>query len=581
MMIFMIFRYPDRRMANPPTQADPRDTVPGAWLIPVAGPSLGSLALNPASDRTITIGRLDTCDLVLPADADKVSRVHARFIPAGDSFCAWRIADANSRWGTYLNGVRLESGREMPLAEGDLIRVTPWTFSFTTRPPNTRGGLQSIHDEQSTHTLIRSHTDESSAGHRLAGDLLGILLEAAAGIHAAVDDAALAALVLEEACRGTGLPNGAFLRPLDNQGRVEVVAVRSAVPLGDDAPLFSRSLMLAAAGGAVAMLTPRDMASASASASIVQARIDTAICVPLMLGGAVAAYLYLDSRSRHPGAAPRLHPAAANFCVALGRMASLALANLKRIDIERRQAAMESELCAAAAAQKWILPPRQQTIGPLEVLGESRPGRYVGGDFFDVIPLPEGRLAVALGDVSGKGVVASVLMTATQGYLHAALRQHGDVGRAVGDLNLFINPRRPESRFVTLWVGVIDPAARTLCYVDAGHGYALLIAPDGSATPLSEGAGLPIGVMSEAVYEPAITPLPEKSRVLVVSDGFIEQPAAGSASDHDRQFDLAGVKAAIAGAAGDELAALFAALTAHAGGPRFADDATAVITRCP
>ena len=100
--------------------------------------------------------------------------------------------------------------------------------------------------------------------------------------------------------------------------------------------MFSRSLLAAAANGHVAEIAGPGMQQ-DISHSIVQMKITAAICVPLMLGGSPAAFLYLDSR----GAAPALRSSATAFCVALGRMASLALANLKRLDIEKRQAAME------------------------------------------------------------------------------------------------------------------------------------------------------------------------------------------------------------------------------------------------
>ena len=89
--------------------------------------------------------------------------------------------------------------------------------------------------------------------------------------------------------------------------------------------------------------------------------------------------------------------------------------------IERRQARFESELAAAAVAQRWILPKRLSTACGFCVTGESRPGAYVGGDFFDVIPLSDTKLAVALGDVTGHGIAASVLMTAAQGSDPASL----------------------------------------------------------------------------------------------------------------------------------------------------------------
>ncbi|MGH7215146.1 MAG: PP2C family protein-serine/threonine phosphatase, partial [Tepidisphaeraceae bacterium] len=378
--------------------------------------------------------------------------------------------------------------------------------------------------------------------------------------------------------------------PLDADGRIEVVASRlPGVDLGAGAPdvpraLYSRSLLAAASQGEVAELSDTTGGDAI-SQSIVQMHINSAICVPLMLGATTAAYLYLDSRSPSGSRLRTLRAGASAFCLALGRMASLALSNLKRIDIERRQAMFEAELSAGAEAQRWILPRRQGTFGLLAYVGESRPGRYVGGDFFDVIPLGESKLAVALGDVSGKGIPASVLMTATQGFLHAALQEHAEPGKAVSALNRFINPRRPESKFVTMWVGVFDLAAGTLTYVDAGHGYGLLLNADGTYDTLDAGGGLPVGVMDTWTYEATTVWLKPGGRALVVSDGIVEQlvndtdPTTGEPTK--RQFELDGVRDALRDttAGADEVAALFQTLFDQAGTKDLSDDATAVLVR--
>ena len=91
---------------------------------------------------------------------------------------------------------------------------------------------------------------------------------------------------------------------------------------------------------------------------------------------------------------------------------------------------VDRELHAAAEVQRALFPQETKAGEYYETCGDSIPCRAIGGDFFDIIDLGEGRLAVALGDVSGKGVAAGVLMTATQGFLHACLREHGDVKRA-------------------------------------------------------------------------------------------------------------------------------------------------------
>ncbi len=543
-----------------------------AWLIPISGPALAPLELKP-SDAGIVLGRHEQCELCL-ASAENVSRYHARF--TFDSG-AWRISDLDSRWGTFVNGVKLNPRSDLSLSEGDLVRITPWTFTFTATLKRRRG--VEAREDAPLQTMVRAVTPENS--RPLADQLLALLLETAAGIHAAEDEKQLADLMLDAAIRGTGMNNAALLRPLDAEGRVEIVATRAS-PSAEGGAVFSRSLLAAASSGVVAELGAG--AGPAVAESIQQMRISAAICVPLMLGGTVAAYLYLDSRASRGLPGHALRPGASAFCVALGRMASLALSNLKRIDIERRQAQIEADLRAGAEAQRWILPRRTGSIGSFTYTGESRPGRYVGGDFFDVIPLGASRFAVALGDVTGKGIGASVLMTASQGFLHAALQRYGDPAQAVTELNQFIMPRRPAGKFITLWLGVFDAETKTVTHVDAGHGHALMIDAQGNLEFLGRNGALPVGVVDDDEYVAQSTPLKSGSRVLVVSDGIVEQfgNVADAQGNLQRvQFEVEGIVASAQGRAPDEdeVTRLFDAVIAHAGSTTLADDATAVLVR--
>ncbi|MCC7351553.1 MAG: SpoIIE family protein phosphatase [Phycisphaerales bacterium] len=538
-----------------------------AWLVAMAGPPLEALELVPQAGG-LTIGRHEEAEIRLPADAEQVSRQHAR-LECVDG--RWHLTDLKSRWGTFLNGVALEPGRSMPLSDQDMVRITPWTFGFHTSRP--AGGVDSVNDLAQMQTIVRSivNVPDKSA---MRQDRLALLLEAASAIHSAADETALAKVVLDEALRGTGLTGAAWLRPVDAGGRVQVIAQRGKGTEPGKA-VYSRSLLAAAAAGNVAELSGGS--GVATSQSIVQMNISSALCVPLTLGTAIAAYLYLDSRQRGPATLPA---GASEFCMALGRIASLALANLKRQEIERRHALIEAELCAGAEAQKWILPPRTGRFGPLSYTGESRPGTYMAGDFFDVIPLEDGRLAVALGDVAGKGAAASVLMTAAQGFLHAALRQHGDPGRAASDLNRFIQPRCPHHKFITLWLGVFDVNRMKLNYVDAGHGWALLCPAGHESEQLNSGGGLPVGVMEDTVYEAQEIPLPAASSALIVSDGMIEQFGPPDADGTRHQFELSGVRQLTQSHLPHEFVdSLFTAIYAHAASTTLSDDATAVVVQ--
>lgn len=536
------------------------------YLVPVAGPELEPIQLSPKPAGQ-TIGRHEQCDLHLPSDAEKVSRFHARII--GDAGGQWRIVDTRSLWGTFVNGVQLTPGSAVALQEGDLIHIAPWTFSFSSVPR--RRGLQTANDIGQT--VVRPVVAQPAG--QVREDILNLLIETASSIHEATTEKDLAERIMSAAVRGTGLQNALVLRPIDTAGKVEVVASQLAANQQGEIT-FSRSLIAAAANGEVAEIS--QAGGGTISQSMVAMKINAALCVPIMLGRSPAQYLYLDSRG---ALASTIRPQGSNFCVALGRMASLALANLKRIEMERRAERIDYDLRAAAEAQKWILPQRHSAIGPFTCVGESRPGQYVGGDFFDIIDLGNGRLAVAVGDVTGKGVAASVLMTATQGYLHASLLDHGDPERAVTALNRFVSPRRDVSRFVTMWVGVFDRPAGTLKYIDAGHSYAVMIAGDGTVTTLDNGAGLPIGVDDTHRYTAETVRLPASGRVMVVSDGIIEQPGLiqHDGRMEDAQFEMAGVIDTLRSAGSDAVADLFAAVVQHAGTDSLADDATAVLVR--
>ena len=122
------------------------------------------------------------------------------------------MIDLKSRWGTYVNGIKIPSEQEVPLGEGDLVRMSPWTFRFTTNPDSTAVRAMDSHDDMSIGgTMV--HTISSERMGNLSEDVLSLLLESAAGIHAAATEKALAELVVEKACQGTAMPNAAVTRP--------------------------------------------------------------------------------------------------------------------------------------------------------------------------------------------------------------------------------------------------------------------------------------------------------------------------------------------------------------------------------
>lgn len=551
-------------------------------LVSLAGPEPKSVELR--APGPITIGRASHHPLSL--NDTRVSRDHAVLSCAptldgttGATQAEWRIADTNSRHGTWLNGLRLTPGRPLPLREGDRVLIAPWTFQVLPAGQKPQEGLNLATIADSPLETV-SQIDERVAD-ALAQERLALLLRCANALHSAPDEESLAESIVDAASTGTGFANVALLRATATVGEVGLIAHRGQI-LGGGSALLSRSLLEEASRGTPARLVRRED-SAAPAVSIVELGIEEALCVPILLEGLLAGYLYLDNRG---GRGARVVGDAAGFAIGLSRLAALAWANLRRVEAERRSARMEAELSAAGRMQSLLLPPREGAFGPFRYVGQSRPGRYVGGDFFDVIPLPDDRIAVAVGDVSGKGVEAAVLITATQGFLHAALLDHGDPGRAMTELNRYAHPRSPAGKFITLWIAVLDAKRGEMHAVDAGHGHAFFLGAGGSLAPVPLTKSFPVCIVDDTQYTAHTLPLRPDASLLVLSDGLIEEPAAGRPGESDRerrarQFSVEGVRGCLTSLAPgeDEIRALFEAVQRHAENEQLADDATAVLVR--
>jgi serine phosphatase RsbU (regulator of sigma subunit) len=501
--------------------------------------------------------------LRLPAEIVEVSRRHARFLHEQGR---WSLVDLGSRWGTRVNGVEIPPNCPVPIGDGDRIHVHPWAFRFSVGPGRASTEV-SINDAGAT----SFHTLSDKSGEALREDMLNLLLEGSAALHAAKDERSLTATLVDIACRGSGL-DAAVLRPTDVEGGIEVLAPESGRSKTGSQPMrFSRALLAAASKGAVAEYSPD--AGGAASQTMIQGNVVAAICAPLLIGPTVFAYVYVQ------GANPA-YRGAVGFCQALARLGGLAMANLQRIEIERRAARMRSELGIAALTQSVILPRAPITSGPFVCQGRSQPGDgYLGGDFFDFQILRDGRLAVTLGDVSGRGVQASILMAFAQGFLRAALAENGDLVGAASGLNRFVAGHSNSSQYITLWLGILDPANRSLSYIDAGHGLAHLVRPGNQWQPLNEFAGLVIGIDPDSHYVPATIPLSSGDRLLIISDGIVEQRRPDLATEDERQrFGVEGVRAALQDSDCNGLIdRLFDAVGQFAGSKELVDDATALL----
>lgn len=182
------------------------------------------------------------------------------------------------------------------------------------------------------------------------------------------------------------------------------------------------------------------------------------------------------------------------------------------------------EIRAAAAIQEALLPPPAAVPPGWSVTSASLPARDVGGDVFDLVPRDEGRLVVAVADVSGKGVAGALFGAMFQTAVRAALARGDDPAAALaaaGDLMFEALARA--GRFVTATVAEIDMATGALTYADAGHGHHLLLDAAGAERPLTAG-GPPLGFLPGPTFDPGAGRIAPGELLAIFSDGLVEGP---------------------------------------------------------
>ena len=555
-----------------------------------SGPTAVSFPLS--QPGPIIIGRMSSTDLQLN-DAS-VSRQHARltYLPPQEEdvppLGEWLLGDLGSSGGTWLNGVKLNQNHQYRLRIGDLIVVGPWTLAVANPSVPVAPGtaLATIVDDANVGTVIAPlYATLSSAA--LAQKELQLLLESSELIQEAREEQDVLRVVLDAIVAGTDFTRAAFPRPPTGGEVAEVVAATGYDESQLASAAFSGTLIHEASGGVPAWLQRGPAKQPDSNVPCDDTIV--ALCIPVMAGSTLTGFFYLDQPSEDPrrkGTADRI----AALPMGLARLSALGLSNLMRIDIERRQLQMEAEVKFATVVQRWLLPSREGSFGRWSFLGETRQGKYIRGDFFDVVSLSDDRLAVVVGDVLGRGIPVSVLVSASQGFLHACLEKSGDPAAAVEALHQFLRVRVLHSRFVKLWIGVLDAAKQELSYAVAGQGHALIVADDGSCVDLSTDRFPLAGTKHDERYEAQTVAFAPSARLLVVSDGMVnqrphaidveDQSADVDRTDLTRPFGLDGVRQCLESCGGDnQVSALLAALVRHAADEVLDDDATVVMAR--
>ncbi len=502
-----------------------------AVLKKVTGDAAGQI-IDLKEDATV-IGRDPKCTVIL--DSTGVSRRHAELRRQGEGFA---VVDLGSRNKTKLNGRVLDPETPYPIAANDRIEICDVVFAFYLAPPKDlpkRGPTDELQvdDRGDVSPLALLDASRSSA---LTSTVrpevkLAAILDIARNLSRELEIESVAPKILDSLMQLFPQAERAFLILIEPEsGRLIRKAFKHRphrrAGLGqsytDEVPMsISRSIVNFVIGQKRAVLSQdagndKDLPT---SASIADLKIRSVMCVPLLTPDSQAlGIIQLDTSDRKQFLQDDL-----DVLAAVAGQAAIALQNATLHESLLARERLDRDLKIAEQVQRRFLPQSLPKIAGYDFFAYYHATYEVGGDYYDFVPLPEGRLGIALGDVSGKGVAAALMMAKFSGDTRLYLRTEPTLSTAASVLNNALCAAGIDEKFITLSLSVLEPATNRLQLCSAGHLPLILRRADGTIEELGEDvAGFPLGILPDTQYAQLDVDLRPGDVVVVYSDGVTD-----------------------------------------------------------
>ncbi len=541
------------------SSATPSGAISGIFpvVIYVQGNEQQTLSLN---HTPYTVGRKVDRDLVIPDP--RVSREHAQIVSENGEFF---VIDQGSKHGTFVNGERVDRRK---LARNDRLEFGARDIAYLI-----------FHPLHATSNTAREFLSQIS-GIQIApeaSDLekLTLFLEAARKLNTiGVLDEILVTLI-DATLRLTRAERGfIFLR--DNEGNLTLAAGRNSKgePLLDDKTISRSVLEEAFTTNSEYLVTDTSqMIDMKERQSIVAFDLRTVICMPLRkpqvqatrqeqpADAEVMGALYVDSRF----AARDITSVSHDILRAIATEAAQLIENARLVQAEEAGRRYQQELSIAASIQQGLMAVTIPEVPFARLSGRNLSCKEIGGDFFDAVNTPAG-LAVVLADVSGKGVSAALLASILQGMVYSHLIAGMPLTEIVTSLNRFFTQKHIGEKYATMIIARLRNDGE-LEYVNCGHIPPVWICNQEVLRPAH--ANLPVGLLTDAVYESDRCQMKPGDRMIMVTDGVTEaENARGDMFDSDRLEKVAGKSLSM-----DDI---FGAVADFCGGTPLNDDCTVI-----
>jgi len=522
------------------------------YLKQIEGPTPGRI-WELKGPRTV-LGRHPDCDVEV--NIAQASRHHAQVVFVnGDYF----LEDLHSRNGTFLNDAPIRDRKG--IGDGDRIRLAEIVFTFHHQQPpesaTTDGSdepkvkARLVDEEgQPSNLIVISKLDPRSSqctnlSQASLEAQLGALLEITQNLYKTLELDEVLPKILDSLFVIFPPADRGFVVLEDDDGKYEV---RWAKIRGEDATdtlHISRTIVKQVMESQEATLSAdaSDDERFQPSKSLSSLPIRSMMCAPL-----------IDKEGRSFGAVQidalkdrsRFREEDLEVLCSVATQTSVAVDNARLHERILRQQAFERELELAHQIQRSFLPEQPPQVPGYEFFDYCQPTNRVGGDFYDYVPLPDGRLAVVVADVVGHGVAAAMLTAKLAAQVRYELLSTGQPVEAVKRLNVSLAHDLLEDHFVTLVLAVLSPETGNTTIVNAGHMRPILRRSDGRVSDVGfEQAGLPLGIAAEIEYEQCEVQLSPGDLLGLYTDGIND-----STNDADQMYGIDRLKERIAVLAG-------------------------------
>ncbi|MFL6248546.1 MAG: SpoIIE family protein phosphatase [Thermoanaerobaculia bacterium] len=470
----------------------------------VLQPNLAPLNVKQAGPL-ITLGRATDC--TVPIRDRYLSRRHAEIIFDQQS---WIVRDCGSVNGTMLNGTRLNGSA--PLKPGD--RITLGDSEVVFEPDESSASHIIAFDSDSQAKNIAIPLQDHDAGTTRTNVLAMLALQF-------IEDRTMGELfefILDQVVMLLQ-PSRAALALLGQDGKSFDNILLRRSDSSDSLDLYISSTLLAEVvegRNVVSFVDTTQDEKLARAESIMAQNIRSAICAPLMIGNDVLGVLYLDFLAQR-GAVTHDD---VHLIAQIARFAARKLETTRLREESVAKAKLDEELRTAYTIQSRLLPAQLPVIDGYAFAGTNKPCRTVSGDYYDVVVRPDGRIYFIMADVSGKGITAALVMASVATAFNIFTRTDPAPADLVRELNMTLAPKTAPTKFVTMVVGVLDPANGTVEFTNAGHVAPLVISRRG-VEPMTT-TDMVVGLFAQAPYRNQRATLEAGDSLVLFTDGVTE-----------------------------------------------------------